>query len=315
LTKLGTVQSLVKAYEVRLGRTSKVPEVPGAVASDPAIEQRYFSAFEEASAAIMRGGDLTPPSGQVHRQVPAAPAAAMTPTVPPFGPVQQRVLQQAGATLAKLTQKRLQLVEDHKTCSLVLRTAGSHEKAAAAGGLDQIARMIPAWQARVESILSGAYAFLPAIVLQANGSHEGMIYNAYRYLIEHVIVTASTELCGGVLSFGIASPLLSRLQSQLDVQHLLQQNDVTQAAMAAAGPPLIPPTFATTSAAGYSLMPDGTFEQYALPLSVGVAAARHAASSGGSGGGGGGGDGSPGAGGNGAGGYGGWGFGGGSAGL
>ena len=65
LTKLGTVQSLVKAYEVRLGRTSKVPEVPGAVASDPAIEQRYFSAFEEASAAIMRGGDLTPPSGQV----------------------------------------------------------------------------------------------------------------------------------------------------------------------------------------------------------------------------------------------------------
>ena len=171
--------------------------------------------------------------------------------------------------------------------------------------------MIPAWQARVESILSGAYAFLSAIVLQANGSHEGMIYNAYRYLIEHVIVAASTELCGGVLSFGIASPLLARLQSQLDVQHLLQQNDVTQAAMAAAGPPLIPPTFATTSAAGYSLMPDGTFEQCALPLSVGVAAARHATSSGGSGGGGGGGDGSPGAGGNGAGGYGGWGFGGG----
>jgi hypothetical protein len=49
--------------------------------------------------------------------VPAAPTAAMGPTTHPFGPVQQRELQQAGATLAKLTRKRLQLVGDHKTCS------------------------------------------------------------------------------------------------------------------------------------------------------------------------------------------------------
>jgi hypothetical protein len=50
-------------------------------------------------------------------------------------------------------------------------------------------------------------------VLQVSGSHGGIVYNACRYmgyLIDHVIVEASTELCGGVLSFGISPPLLAR---------------------------------------------------------------------------------------------------------
>jgi Mg-chelatase subunit ChlI len=94
-------------------------------------------------------------------------------------------------------------------------------------------------------------------------------------LIGHVIATASTELSRGVLDLGIASPLLDRFHSQLDVQHLLQLNDEAQAAAAAVAPPPVPPGFATpAAAAAFALRSDGEFEQCALSLTAGVAAAH-----------------------------------------
>ena len=83
----------------------------------------------------------------------------------------------------------------------------------------------------------GGYKFLPEVVTKVDGTAEGMVYNAYRYVIEHVIASASTELSRGLLDLGTSSPLLDRMQSQLDVQHLLQQNDKVQAAAAAVPPP------------------------------------------------------------------------------
>jgi hypothetical protein len=227
-------------------------------------------------------------------------------------------LREALVALKELADRRVQLVADHKTCTLVMRTADAFEKAAAVDGLNRIARQIPLWLERVESILGGAYQFLPEVVKKADGTPEGMVYNAYRYMIEHVIASASTELSQGLLDLGTTSPLLDRMQYQLDVQHLLQQNDEAQAAAAAVALPPVPTGFATPAAAAFVLRPDGEFEQYALSLTVGVAAA-HAAAGADAGGGGGGcsplaPDGSPGAGGFGAGGNGGRGFGGGAAG-
>jgi hypothetical protein len=225
-------------------------------------------------------------------------------------------LKKALVTLKELAVRRVQLVGDHRACTLVMRSADAFEKAAAVDGLDKIARQIPMWLERVESILGGAYTFLPEVVRKADGTVEGTVYNAYRFMIEHVIASASTELSRGLLDLGIASPLLDRLQSQLDVQHLLQLNDEVQAAAAAVAPPPVPPGFSTPAASTFALRPDGEFDQCALSLAVGVAAA-HAAVGAGAGGGGGGGsppDDSPGAGGFGAGGHGARGFGGGAAG-
>jgi hypothetical protein len=113
---------------------------------------------------------------------------------------------------------------------------------------------IPLWLKRVESIFGGAYKFLPEV------------YNAYRYLIEHVIASASTELSRGLLDLGVSSPLLDHMQSQLDVQHFLQQNDEVQAAAAAVAPPPVPAGFATPAAAAFALGPDDEFEHSTLFL-------------------------------------------------
>jgi hypothetical protein len=90
------------------------------------------------------------------------------------------------------------------------------EKSAAVDGLNRVARQIPLWLERVQSILGGACQFLTEVVKKADGTPEGMVYNACRYMIEHVIASASTELSQGLLDLGTTSPLLDRLQSQLD---------------------------------------------------------------------------------------------------
>jgi hypothetical protein len=54
-------------------------------------------------------------------------------------------LKKALDALKVLADRRAQLVADHKTCTLVMRTAGAFEKTAAVGGLNRIARQIPLW--------------------------------------------------------------------------------------------------------------------------------------------------------------------------
>jgi hypothetical protein len=102
-------------------------------------------------------------------------------------------LKKAEVALKERADRRVQLVADHKPCTPVMRTADAFEKAAAVDGLNRIARQIPLWLKRVESILGGAYQFLPEVAKKADGTPEGMVYNAYRYLIEHVIASASTD--------------------------------------------------------------------------------------------------------------------------
>jgi hypothetical protein len=59
-------------------------------------------------------------------------------------------LKEAEVAQKVLADRRAQLVADHKTCTLVMRT---DEKAAAVDGLNRAARQIPLWLKRVESFL------------------------------------------------------------------------------------------------------------------------------------------------------------------
>jgi hypothetical protein len=173
---------------------------------------------------------------------------------------------------------------------------------------------VPVWQQKVEHVLMAAYSFLPSLLLRADGSERGVLYNGYRILIEQVIVLATRELNTGVVAFEVRSQALHHVHAQRDLHDLLEHHSVGAGAFARLQQAPLqglrnpPPPQGFTTPTGFGLQANDTFEQYQLPLVVQRAAALRAQAGGAGGGGDGGGD-SPdgGGGGNGAGGFGGFG--------
>jgi hypothetical protein len=96
---------------------------------------------------------------------------------------------------------------------------------------------VPVWQRKVEHILMAAYSFLPGLLVRADGSERGVMYNGYRILIEQVVVLATRELNPGVVAFGVHSQAIHHVHAQRDLHDLLTHHSVGAGAFAnPAGP-------------------------------------------------------------------------------
>jgi hypothetical protein len=157
---------------------------------------------------------------------------------------------------------------DIETCTPLLRSNIAAEKDGAVEGLRIVHTQVHVWQQKVEAILMAAYSFLPSLLTRADGAERGVLYNDYRILIEQVIVLATRELNLGVVAFGVHSQALHHVHAQRDLHDLLTHHSVGAGALVnpAGRLPPPPPGFATPT--GHSLQPNGTFEQYQLPLIV-----------------------------------------------
>jgi hypothetical protein len=157
---------------------------------------------------------------------------------------------------------------DIETCTPLLRSNIAAEKDGAAEGLRIVHTQVHVWQQKVEAILMAAYSFLPSLLTRADGTERGVLYNDYRILIEQVIELATRELNLGVVAYGGHSQALHHVHAQRDLHDLLTHHSVGAGALVnpAGRLPPPPPGFATPT--GHSLQPNGTFEQYQLPLIV-----------------------------------------------
>ena len=163
LDRVKTVQDLVSIYEI---------------AGKSAATSNLSVPFEQVSGEAQFGGALPRNEPTVGGGGPAAISqagsqpvvgtVAHNPTTHPFGPNQVQEFTAAQAALDGLTARRVQMVLDIESCSLLLHSKAPAEVSGAVEGMRLVRLRVPVWQRKVEQILVAAYSFLPSLLTRAN---------------------------------------------------------------------------------------------------------------------------------------------------
>jgi hypothetical protein len=257
LARVKTVQELILAYEKSV-ETATPANL--AVTFEQVSGDAQYGGAPQSDALTVGGGGPVAIAAAGSR--PGVGTPAHNPATHPFGPTQVQEFTAAQVELDGLTARKVQMLLDIETCTPLLRSNIAAEKEGAVEGLRMVHTQVHVWQQKVEAILMAAYSFLPSLLTRADVSERGVLYNGYRILIEQVTVLATRKLNPGVVAFGVHSQALHHVHAQRDLHDLLTHHSVGAGALAnpARRLPPPPPGFATPT--GYSLQPNGTFEQW-----------------------------------------------------